>query len=35
MGAATQIGHNSMVLSLEEEVGFDEELSEPFSLVRC
>ncbi len=32
MGSATQIGHKSMVLSLEEEVGFDEELGEPVRL---
>jgi hypothetical protein len=32
MGSATQIGHNSMVLSLETEVGFDEELGEPVRL---
>ena len=32
MGSGTQIGHNSMVLSLEEEVGFDEELGEPVRL---
>jgi len=28
MGSATQIGHNSMVLSFEEEVGHDDELNE-------
>ena len=32
MGSATQIGHNSMVLSFEEEVGFDEEIGEPITL---
>jgi hypothetical protein len=32
MGSATQIGHNSMVLSLEEEVGFDPEMNEPIRL---
>jgi len=32
MGSATQIGHNSMVLSMEEEVGFDEELGEAVRL---
>jgi len=32
MGSATQISQNSMVLSLETEVGFDEELSEPVRL---
>jgi len=32
MGSGTQIAANSMVLSLEEEVGFDEELGEPVRL---
>lgn len=32
MGSATQIGHNSMVLSMEEEVGFDPEMNEPIRL---
>ena len=32
MGSATQIGHNSMVLSFEEEVGFDAEMNEPIRL---
>ena len=32
MGSATQIGHNSMVLSFEEEVGHDDELNEPIRL---
>ena len=33
MGSATQIGHNSMVLSMEEEVGYDPELDEAVHLV--
>ncbi len=32
LGSATQIAANSMVLSLETEVGFDEELGEPVRL---
>jgi len=32
MGSATQIGHNSMVLSFEEEVGYDAELDEAVKL---
>ena len=32
MGSATQIGHNSMVLSMEEEVGWDVEMGEPIRL---
>jgi hypothetical protein len=32
MGSGTQIGHNSMVLSFEEEVGFDPEMNEPIRL---
>ena len=32
MGSATQIGHNSMVLSIEEEVGFDDEIGTPIRL---
>jgi hypothetical protein len=32
MGSATQIGHNSIVLSLEEEVGFDDETNSPIRL---
>ena len=32
MGSGTQIGHHSMVLSFEEEVGHDDELNEPIHL---
>jgi len=32
MGSGTQLDHNSMVLSFEEAVGFDEELGEPITL---
>jgi len=32
MGSGTQLDHSSMVLSLETEVGFDEELAEPVRL---
>ena len=32
MGSGTQLDHSSMVLSFEEEVGFDLELGEPITL---
>ena len=32
MGSSTQLDHNSMVLSFEEAVGFDEEIGEPITL---
>jgi hypothetical protein len=31
MGSSTQLDHNSMVLSFEEEVGFDLEIGEPIT----